>query len=288
MHIRNPIEWSGGQLVQAGKNFGTAYDHAVQHLQERAHSPAPSVRKIGREDIFAALRAGTIDFGAYRSDVIFLCIAYVAVGLVLAQFAFGHDMLPMLFPLASGFILLAPFAAVGLYEMSRRREQGAQVHWTNAFDVLREPGFPAIAMLGVMLIVLFLAWLGAAWGIYAATLGPAEPTSLGAFATAVFTTPAGWALIGIGCGVGFLFALLAMAMSVVSFPLLLDRDVGLDTAIATSFRVVRVNPGMMALWGLIVAGALAIGMIPLFIGLIVVMPILGHATWHLYRRAVAR
>jgi uncharacterized membrane protein len=127
-----------------------------------------------------------------------------------------------------------------------------------------------------------------AWLIFALTLGPAEPVSIGAFARDVFTTSAGWTMIVAGVGVGFLFAVLAMAISVVSFPMLIDRDVGLDTAIATSVRAVKQNPVPMAAWGLIVAASLVLGSIPLFIGLVAVVPILGHATWHLYRRLVSR
>jgi len=118
-------------------------------------------------------------------------------------------------------------------------------------------------------------------------LGPTPPVTAGAFADALFTTSGGWALIIVGCGVGFFFALFAMSISVVSFPLLLDKDVGIDTAVRTSIRAVKMNPGPMAAWGLIVAGGLVLGSIPLFLGLIVVMPVLGHATWHLYRKLVA-
>jgi len=287
MHIRNPVEWSGAQLVGAAQALGTAY-RSLHHIQDRIHSPAPTVRKIAAADIGAALVKGYDDFAAYRSDVLFLSGVYAVAGLVLARLAFRMNMLPMLFPLAAGFALIGPFAAVGLYEMSRKREQGAQVTWANAFDVLREPAIGAIAVLGPALIALFGAWLGAAWLIYRGTLGPAAPASLTAFLHDTFTTHEGWMMILYGTGTGFLFAVLAMALSIVSFSLLLDRDVGLDTAIAASFRAVAMNPLPMALWGLTVAAGLVIGTIPAFIGLIVVLPVLGHATWHLYRALVAR
>lgn len=141
-------------------------------------------------------------------------------------------------------------------------------------------------MLGLVLLAIFLLWLLAAKEIYQLTLGPELPVSIAPFARDVFTTSAGWTMIVLGVGVGFLFALLVLAISVVSFPLLLDRDIGLDAAVWTSIRAVATNPGSMAIWGLIVAGGLVIGSIPAFLGLIIVMPVLGHGTWHLYRKVV--
>jgi uncharacterized membrane protein len=140
----------------------------------------------------------------------------------------------------------------------------------------------------LLLLAIFGIWIGVAAALYDATLGPEPPASIGAFAHDLLTTGAGWALIGVGFGVGFLFALLVLAISVVSFPLLLDRDVGLPAAVWTSVRAVAANPVPMVLWGLIVASGLVIGSIPLFLGLIIVVPVLGHATWHLYRKMVAR
>jgi len=284
--IRNPIEWGWDHLRSANLTAGRAA-RALRRPETARAAPRPAVRRIAASDLRDVLAKGLADFGAYRTDVLFLCLIYPAAGVVLARLVAGYDMLPLLFPLASGFALIGPVAAVGLYEMSRRREQGRTVTWADAFGVVRSPAFPAIVALGLLLLAIFLLWLVAAYAIYAATLGPEPPISIGAFLRDVFTTRAGWTMIGVGVGVGFLFALLVLSISVVSFPLLLDRNVGLVTAVRTSVRAVVENPGPMALWGLIVAGGLVIGMAPALLGLIVVMPVLGHATWHLYRKVVA-
>jgi uncharacterized membrane protein len=177
-------------------------------------------------------------------------------------------------------------AALGLYELSRRREAGASVSPADALTALHAPSTDAIVALGVLLLVLFVMWVAAARAIYIDNFGYAAPASIGTFVHDVLFTSAGWRLIIVGNGVGFLFALTALAISVVSFPLLLDRDVGLAVALVTSVRVVLANPLTMALWGLIVAALLVIGSLPLFVGLAVTLPVLGHATWHLYRKAV--
>ncbi len=286
MTIRNPIEWSGAQIASAA-HAANQIGNAVHHMQDTAHSPAPAVRRISGSDVWQSLREGFADFQAYRSDVIFLCATYALVGLVMARIAFGTQLLPLLFPLASGFAIIGPLAAVGLYEMSRMREKGAEVGWANVFDVLKAPAIAGIAALGMILIAVFLLWLAAAWIIFDNTLGPTVPVSPDAFLRDVFLTPDGQTMIVVGMGVGFLFALLAMMLSVVSFPLLLDRDTGLDTAIKTSFRAVLANPGPMALWGFLVAAILLVGMAVVFVGLVVAVPVLGHATWHLYRKLVA-
>lgn len=284
--IRNPISWSAGQAkltTLAAKSVG----HAFLHTEVDLNIPRPEVRRITVSDLKDVLIDGLRDFAAYRMDVLFICLIYPLAGLVLARFTLDYGMLPLLFPLISGFALIGPFAAAGLYEMSRRLEQGKPVSWIDAFGVFGSPSIAAIIKLGLLLTGIFLLWLVAAMAIYRLTLGPAMPTSISSFVTAVFTTPAGWTLIGVGVGVGFLFALIVLAISVVSFPLLLDRRVSISTAVRTSVRAVMLNPVPMLVWGLIVAGALVLGALPVLIGLIVVMPVLGHATWHLYRKVVS-
>jgi len=285
-HIRNPIEWLNDEL----KAVSAALERANTNLRQppsAAEAEQPKVRQIQIADLRDALSKGVSDLGAYRSDVIFICIIYPLAGLVLSRLVIGYDMLPLVFPLVSGFALIGPVAAIGLYEISRRREQGTKATWADAFGVVRSPALPAIIALGLVLLAIFLIWLAAAYLIYAVTLGPEPPASIGGFVRDVFTTGAGWAMIVVGIGVGFLFAVLVLTISVVSFPLLLDRHVGLFTAVATSVRAVLANPVPMAAWGLIVAGSLVLGALPALLGLIFVLPALGHATWHLYRKVVA-
>ncbi len=285
--IKNPIEWTGAQFVEAAHAVASA-GRSLHHIQETAHSPLPAVRKIGLGDLRDALAAGFADFTAYRSDVPFIGVVYAIVGLVLARIAFGMDLLPLLFPLASGFAIVGPFAAIGLYELSRLREQGVEAKWSNAFDVLRAPSIGAIAVLGAALVAVYLLWLAAAWGIYLSIFGDTPIVSLGQFYHDVFFTPGGRTMFVEGMAAGFVFALFALAIGIVSFPLLVDRDVGIDTAIRTSVRAVLANPLPIAAWGLVVAAGLLLGSLPLFVGLIVVIPVLGHATWHLYRKLVPR
>ena len=285
MHIRNPVEWWVDQWRVAGVALETIGE-AGRRAREAADPRLPAIRRIGLADLREALARGLDDFAASRSDVVFLCLIYPIAGLVLARLAFGYDMLPLLFPLVSGFALVGPVAGIGLYEISRRREQNLSASWADAFGLVRSPTFGSIVLLAVVLLAIYLLWLAVANVIYDLTLGPEPPVSIAAFAHDVLTTSRGWAMIVIGIGVGFLFALLVLATSVVSFPLLIDRDVDVDTAVRTSVRAFLVNPATIAAWGLIVTAGLVIGSLPAFLGLIVIMPVLGHATWHLYRRVV--
>ena len=215
----------------------------------------PIVRTIGLRDIKNALAEGIADFSAMPSHAVFLCLIYPIVGMLLARLTLGYEVLPLLFPLAAGFTLLGPFAAIGLYELSRRREQGLDASWQDAFDVLRSPSRGAIAALGLLLLTIFVIWIAVAQAIYVAYFGYEPAASIPHFLDQVFTTPAGRMLMIVGNLVGFLFALGVLTISVISFPLLLDRDVGAVEAVLTSVRVVARNPLMMAIWGLIVAGS---------------------------------
>jgi uncharacterized membrane protein len=250
-------------------------------------SDHPAVRKIGFADLREALTRGVDDFLTTPTQLVFLCILYPIVGLVTARAVIGADLLPLLFPLVAGMTLLGPVMAVGIYELSRRREAGLPVSWVHAFNVLRSPGIFSIAMVGCLLLAVFVAWVAAAKAIYVLTAGSnGPPASIGAFARQMLDTPSGWQMVVIGNIAGFLFAVFVLVTTVVSVPMLLDRAVSPLVAIRTSVRAVRTNPVTMALWGLIVAAVLLLGCLPLFVGLAVAMPVLGHATWHLYRRVV--
>ncbi|MGE3875907.1 MAG: DUF2189 domain-containing protein [Parvibaculaceae bacterium] len=244
-----------------------------------------NIRKISTADLVDALTKGVDDFKAKPSHLVILAILYPLAMVVSANIAAGYIPLPLVFPLLSGFALIGPLAAIGLYEISRRREQGLDISWEHAFNVIRRPSF-SLVMLSILLGLIYFAWLGTAFVIYEKIYGGAAPGSITAFIGEVVTTSAGWTLIIVGCGVGFLFAVLALAISAVSFPMLLDRHVSMGTAVQTSIHAFLANPTTMMLWGFIVAGLLLIGSAPLFAGLAVVMPVLGHATWHLYRRLV--
>src|SRR4030081_1446726 len=244
------------------------------------------IRKISLSDLHDALRLGWEDFKAMPSHAIVLCVIYPVLGLVLFRMVLGYSGLPLLFPLAAGFTLIGPFAALGLYALSRRRARGEEAAAWGSMHVLRAPSFGAMLGLGTLLLALLVTWIAAADAIYIATFGHAPAASIPDFAPRVSPTPEGWSLIIVGCGVGFLFAVVALCVSVVSFPLMLDRHATAIDAIRTSLRAVRENPFAMAAWGLIVAVLLAIGSLPFFVGLAVVLPVLGHATWHLYRKVV--
>lgn len=283
MHIRNPMEWVAGQ-IESTNIIGSATPQEYWPVASRAEMPV--VRKITLADVRDAIRGGLGDFAAARTDVIFLCMIYPLIG-VLVSMAEAHGrLLPLLFPTAAGFALIGPLAAIGLYEMSRQRELTGKISWLDTFKVIRSPSIGPIIGLGLLLIGLYFAWLALAQVIYDFTMGPMPPASARLFIEGVFTTPAGWAMMLTGLSAGAMFGAGVVAISVVSFPLMLDRPAGFSTAIATSAQVLLRNPGPLTAWSFIVALSLFIGAVPFFIGLIVVLPVLGHATWHLYRKVV--
>ena len=279
--IGNPLSWAASSLDRSRHRLGDGTGEII------GDDTAPiTLNRLDLEDISIALRKGLDDFMALRTDVMFIVLVYPVIGLLLARFALDRNMLPLLFPLVSGFALLGPVAALGLYEMSRRREKGMKTGWGDAFAILASPSFFPILLLGAYLLVIFSLWMVTAYFIYSVTLGPEAPASAMAFLRDIFTTGAGWTMLITGMATGFVFAAIVLAATLISFPMLVDRHVGLTRAVAASLRLARANPAVTAAWGATVAVLLALGIMTFFIGLILVLPVLGHATWHLYRRAV--
>ena len=254
--------------------------------QDVLESRKPVIHKIGIADLKDVLVKGLADFNAMPTHLVFFALIYPIVTIIFARTAAGYDVLPLIFPLLAGYTLIGPVVAVGMYELSRRRELGLDISRMKAFHVLQRHAIRPISVLGLLLMVIYLAWLFMAQAIYVKYFGTVVPESITKFAFDIFTTEAGLALIFVGTGVGFLFAVVVFTVSVVSFPMLIDRDVGLITAVSTSIRAVLANPVTMAVWGIIVAYILLIASLPFFIGLGVALPVLGHSTWHLYRKVV--
>lgn len=282
--IGNPLSWAFG-AIRSTFGYASSVVNAVG-TQAVSGTETPQIRTLTLQDLRDALRKGWADVMAFRSDVVFVCLLYPVIGGVLAALALKGNFVQLVFPTLSGFALAGPVAAVGLYEMSRRREQGLPTSWLAYLDVIRSPKFGGILILSLFHVVIFLVWIMSANLIFDATMGPEAPKSIMAFANDVFTTGAGWAMIIVGMAVGFAFSVAVLAISVVSFPMLLDRNVSLPTAVVTSVKVALKNPVPIGVWGIIVAGSLALGSLPALLGLVLVLPILGHSTWHLYKRAV--
>lgn len=252
----------------------------------REATAQPRIRTITTHDLVDALKAGWEDFKAKPSHLVFIAIIYPICGALLAQLTVSYNVIPLLFPLVAGFALLGPFAAVGLYEISRRRERGISTSWMHAFALLRSPSIGQITELGAMLTGLFVVWMGAAWYIYRSFLDLGPNFTAAEFFHATLTTFDGWVMMIVGNSLGLLFAIVAFSISVVSFPMMVDKHVDAPTAIKTSVAAVEANPRVMMIWGLMITGLLVLGSLPVLVGLVIVMPVLGHATWHLYRKLV--
>jgi uncharacterized membrane protein len=247
------------------------------------------VRTITDADLRLSLTQGLDDFLAMRGDIFFAGLIYTIIGIAAVVMTTNMPLMPYFFPVVAGVGLLGPIAAVGFYELARRRENGQREHaWSHFFDVLKRPAADDMGIVAGLLLLIFLGWLLAAGALYGLLFGLWTPTSITEFVTAIFTTMNGWALIVLGAVVGAAFGWLVLTLSVVSLPLLVDCDVSASEALSASWRAAQANKRLMFRWGLIVTALLILGSAPLFVGLAFVLPWLGYSTWHLYTRLIDR
>ena len=264
---------------------------ATKSMSTRSSSRAKriAVRKITNEDLRFALRAGWEDFQDMRGDIFIAGLVYTFIGLAAVVMTTSRPLIPFFFPVVAGVGLLGPVAAVGFYELAKRREAREEdLHWFNFLDVRKRPTVDDMGIVAGMLLAVFAVWLLVAGFLYVALFGWATPTSIGGFLTTIFSTSSGWALIAGGAVIGTAFGWLVLALSVASLPMLVDRDVSASEAVSASWRAAHANKPEMIRWGLTVLVLLVLGSIPLFVGLAFVLPWLGYATWHLYTRLIDR
>lgn len=244
------------------------------------------ISRLSMQDVIEALQAGWRDFRRYPLYGLFFGGIYALGGLfIVAMLAFYH--LPwMIIPVAIGFPLVGPFVAVGLYEISRRHESGLPITWRGVLAEVFRQRERQLSWMAFVVLFIFWIWIYQVRLLLALFLGFKIPATLAAFATVVTTTPQGMLFLLVGTIVGAALATILFSVTVISMPLLLDHDIDFVTAMITSLRAVYQNALPMLAFGVVVA-ALALGsLVPAFLGLLVVLPFLGHATWHLYRRAI--
>ena len=267
----------------------------IQAMPVSVETPV-AVRQIHMPDLRASLAEGWRDFEEKRGDILVVGFLYPLLGLIVAALALDDRFVPLAFPLCAGLSLLGPAVAVGFYELARRRERGEESDWGHFLDGFRRNG-ASIALATLVLAAIFVLWLAAAWLLYTSAFGGGymmwsfsqlNSVTLPDFLSHLFTTREGWSLILLGNLVGAGFAIVVLALSVVTFPMLVDRQVDVLTAFGVSLRAFAANWKSLLGWGVMVGALLVLGAIPAFIGLAVVLPVLGYATWHLYTRMVPR
>ncbi|WP_135505024.1 DUF2189 domain-containing protein [Roseovarius aestuariivivens] len=245
----------------------------------------PPMGAVTVEMIFRALRQGWRDMWRAPGYALVFSGVYVGIGwfMIWITWITGHTY--WLTFAAVGFPLIGPFAAVGFYEVSHRLDQGRDLVPSEIFGVIAQQRKRQLPSICAVIVVMFLFWFFLAHMIFALFLGFSTMTNVST-SYEIYTTPEGLSMLTVGTGVGAAFALLLYMITVVSLPLLLDREVDFVTAMITSFQTVTGSPGPMLLWAVIVAGLTFLAMLPAFLGLFLVLPLLGHATWHLYREIV--
>lgn len=246
----------------------------------------PEINEIGLDAVRDALSAGLRDFRRAPAFGLFFGAVFSVIGLViylqLVVWGSGYWVLPVM----AGFPLVGPFVAVGLYDVSRRLERGETPDWAAVLTVIARERGRQIPSMAFVALFFFLVWVYFAHLIFALSFG-LKPLTNVMTSPAILLTPAGLAMLAAGTLVGGALALALFSVTVVSVPMLLDRDVDVVTAMIASVRAVLENPVPMLAWAAVVAGLSAVAMIPFFLGMAVIFPILGHASWHLYRATVA-
>lgn len=248
-----------------------------------APSPIPEIGRVTLHEIWTCLRAGVDDFRRAPLFGLFFSAFYVVVGFVLLVLGAGTFVWTLV--LALGFPLVAPFAAVGLYDVSRRLEAEEPLVWREILGVVSSERKRQLPWMGALLLILFLFWSFFAHMLFALFMGPSALTNI-SLGFEALQTPRGMSMLAVQCVVGAIVAFLTFALTVVSLPLLLDKELDFVTAMRVSLRTVRANLLVMLVWAAVIAGGLFLGMLPFFLGLFVALPVLGHATWHIYRRAL--
>ncbi|MEM7237581.1 MAG: DUF2189 domain-containing protein [Pseudomonadota bacterium] len=247
--------------------------------------PLPTVKSISQADIRNALKAGLTDFQRAPLFGLFFGAVFSIVGIAIAWTLFSGEASYWIFPVAAGFPLIGPFAAVGLYEVSRRLEAGETLAWGPVLMAGFRQRNSQLPFFAVFTVFAFLVWIVLARVIFAVSFGTASMTNIMTSLDVFFTGP-GLIMLIIGTVVGAALAALLFSISVVGVPLLLDQDIDVVTAMITSFKATVENREAMIFWGVVVTAAISVAMLPLFLGMILVFPMLGHASWHIYRKVI--
>ncbi|NNK65276.1 MAG: DUF2189 domain-containing protein [Rhodobacteraceae bacterium] len=246
----------------------------------------PTVNKVTAEDITASLRAGFADFLARPVMSGFFGLFYAVFGILFVWSLVWLGMIWMIIPASVGFPLVAPFAAAGLYEMSRRLQKKESFGWSEILTVMADQRKREMGWMAFVTLFIFWVWSYQVRLWLAIILKDASFSDFGGFLNAVFFTPEGWTFLAIGTVVGACLSAVLFAVTVVAMPMLLDRETNFVSAMLTSIRVVTENPVVMLTWAAIISVTMLLSLVPAFLGLIFTLPILGHTTWHLYQRAV--